>query len=160
MVSSEADLDNETRVARILADRWVHYSQGEAALTRMTELLRGARRTRMPSLLVVGEPDVGKTTILKKFMRGHASVFDPATGQTTSEVVAIEAPGAASIRIVEAKKDIQGNRKEISHDYGEKVQTTLAAGDYVAVTKYEADKADSETPFTVKVGERTEVTVP
>lgn len=75
-------------------------------------------------------------------------------------VVAIEAPGAGSIRIFEAKKDIQGNRKEISHDYGEKVQTTLAAGDYVAVTKYEADKADSETPFTVKVGERTEVTVP
>jgi Bacterial TniB protein. len=95
VVSSEADLDNETRVARILADRWVHYSQGEAALTRMTELLRGARRTRMPSLLVVGEPDVGKTTILKKFMRGHASVFDPATGQTTSEVVAIEAPPEA-----------------------------------------------------------------
>lgn len=56
MVSCEADLDDETRVARILADRWVHYSQGEAALTRMTELLRGARRTRMPPLLVVGEP--------------------------------------------------------------------------------------------------------
>lgn len=95
MVSSAADLDNEARVARILADRWVHYSQGEAALTRMTELLRGARRTRMPSLLVVGEPDVGKTTILRKFMRGHAPIFDPETGETTSEVVAIEAPPEA-----------------------------------------------------------------
>jgi hypothetical protein len=95
VVSSEADLDNETRVARILADRWVHYAQGEAVLTRMTELLRGARRTRMPSLLVVGEPDVGKTTILKKFMRGHVPIFDPETGQSSSEVVAIEAPPEA-----------------------------------------------------------------
>lgn len=93
MVSSnDADLDDETRVARILADRWVHYPQGEAALTRLAELLRGARRTRMPSLLVVGEPDVGKTTILKKFMRGQMSIFDAQTGRTTSEVVAIEAP--------------------------------------------------------------------
>jgi DNA polymerase III delta prime subunit len=92
---SEANLDNETRVARILADRWVHYPQGEATLTRMAELLRGARRTRMPSLLVVGEPDVGKTTILKKFMRTHAPIFDPETGRATSEVVAIEAPPEA-----------------------------------------------------------------
>jgi DNA polymerase III delta prime subunit len=61
----------------------------------MAELLRGARRTRMPSLLVVGEPDVGKTTILKKFMRTHAPIFDPETGRATSEVVAIEAPPEA-----------------------------------------------------------------
>ena len=32
---SGADDDDETRVAKILADRWVHYPQGEAALTRM-----------------------------------------------------------------------------------------------------------------------------
>ncbi len=96
MVSgADADLDDETRVAKILADRWVHYPQGEAALTRMAELLRGARRTRMPSLLVVGEPDVGKTTILKKFMRAHAPIFDPETGRTSSEVVAMEAPPEA-----------------------------------------------------------------
>ena len=96
MVSgADADLDDETRVAKILTDRWVHYPQGEVALTRMAELLRGARRTRMPSLLVVGEPDVGKTTILKKFMRAHAPTFDSETGRTSSEVVAMEAPPEA-----------------------------------------------------------------
>jgi len=82
-------------VAKILADRWVHYAQGEAALVRLAELLRGARRTRMPSLLIVGEPDVGKTTILKKFMRAHGPVFDPEAGRTSSEVVAMEAPPEA-----------------------------------------------------------------
>lgn len=96
MVSSiDADLDDEARVSEVLADRWVHYPQGEAALTRVAELLRGARRTRMPSLLVVGEPDVGKTTILKKFMRAHASTFDAATGRVASETVAMEAPPEA-----------------------------------------------------------------
>jgi hypothetical protein len=92
---ADADLDDEARVAKILADRWVHYLQGEAALTRLAELLRGARRTRMPSLLVVGEPDIGKTTILKKFMRAHAPIFDPETGRTSSKVVAMEAPPEA-----------------------------------------------------------------
>jgi adenylate kinase len=95
VTGADPDLDNEARVAKILADRWVHYAQGEAALVRLAELLRGARRTRMPSLLIVGEPDVGKTTILKKFMRAHGPVFDPEAGRTSSEVVAMEAPPEA-----------------------------------------------------------------
>lgn len=75
-------------------------------------------------------------------------------------VVAISAAGADSFRVFEAKKDIQGERKQVTYDYGEKMQTTIAAGDYVVVTGFSSDKADSETPFTVKAGERTEVTVP
>jgi Ca-activated chloride channel family protein len=74
-------------------------------------------------------------------------------------VVAIEAPGAESFNIFEAKKNIQGERNKATYGYGEKIQTTLAAGDYVVVTGFSADKADSETPFTVKAGERTELTV-
>ena len=61
----------------MLSDRWVAYPQGQAALQRLEELLRGAQRTRMPSLLVVGDPDMGKTTILRKFMRGRSATFDP-----------------------------------------------------------------------------------
>ena len=76
-----ADRDAEERVQLILRDRWVSYPQGSAALERLAELLRGARRTRMPSLLVFGEPDIGKTTILRKFMRGREPVFDEVTGQ-------------------------------------------------------------------------------
>lgn len=74
-------------------------------------------------------------------------------------VVAIEAPGADGFRIYEAKKNLQGERKQVTYAYGEKMQTTLAAGDYVVVTNFSADKPDSETPFSVKAGERTELTV-
>lgn len=75
-------------------------------------------------------------------------------------VVAIQAAGADSLRIVEAKKNLQGERKEVTYGYGETLQTTVAAGDYVLITDFKGDKADSETPFTVKAGERTEVKVP
>lgn len=74
-------------------------------------------------------------------------------------VVAIEAPGADGFRIYEAKKNLQGERKQVTYAYGEKMQTTLAAGDYVVVTNFSADKPDVETPFSVKAGERTELTV-
>lgn len=74
-------------------------------------------------------------------------------------VLAVDAPGADGFKIFEAKKNIQGERKQVTYAYGEKMQTTLAAGDYLLVTDFTADKADSETPFTVKAGERTELAV-
>ncbi|MBN9252514.1 MAG: hypothetical protein J0I86_18380, partial [Mesorhizobium sp.] len=74
-------------------------------------------------------------------------------------VLAIDAPGADGYRIYEAKKDLQGERKQATYGYGEKFQTTMVAGDYVVVTDFKSDKADSETPFTVKAGERTELTI-
>ncbi|TPI63690.1 VWA domain-containing protein [Mesorhizobium sp. B3-1-7] len=74
-------------------------------------------------------------------------------------VVAVDAPGADGFKIFEAKKNIQGERKQATYAYGEKMQTTLAAGDYVLVTNFTTDKADKETPFTIKAGERNELTV-
>ena len=36
----------------------------------------------------------------------------------------------------------------------------VGAGDYIVVTGFKGDKSESETPFSVKAGERTEVSVP
>lgn len=74
-------------------------------------------------------------------------------------VLAVDAPGADGFKIFEAKKNLQGERKQVTYAYGEKMQTTLAAGDYVLVTNFTTDKADKETPFTVKAGERSELKV-
>ena len=75
-------------------------------------------------------------------------------------VVAIEAPGGEEFRLFEAKKNLQGERNQVSYGFGETMQTTLVEGDYVVVTRFASDKPQSETPFTVKAGERTEVKVP
>ena len=95
MIATSPDLEREERVELILRDRWVSYPQGTVALNRLTELLRGARRTRMPSLLVFGEPDIGKTTVIRKFMRDREHLFDEGSGRKTAEVVAVEAPPVA-----------------------------------------------------------------
>ncbi len=74
-------------------------------------------------------------------------------------VLAISAPGGNFIEILSATKDIQGNQKSISYNYGVEWQDTLPPGDYVVRVKYEGDTAPKEAKATVKAGERSEVTV-
>ena len=74
-------------------------------------------------------------------------------------VLAITASGANFIEIISAAKDIQGNQKSLSYNYGTEWQDTLPPGDYVVRVKYEGDVAPKEAKATVKVGERSEVAV-
>ena len=62
------------------------------------------------------------------------------------------------VEILEAKKDINGERKSVGYTYGAGASFDLPAGDYVAVVSRDAAKA--EVPFTVKVGERLDINVP
>nr|WP_314087331.1 VWA domain-containing protein [uncultured Shinella sp.] len=74
-------------------------------------------------------------------------------------VLAISAPGGNFIEVLSAAKDIQGNQKSMSYNYGTEWQDTLPPGDYVVRVKYEGDTAPKEGKATVKAGERTEITV-
>jgi len=74
-------------------------------------------------------------------------------------VLAVKAPGASSVEIYGAEKDIQGNRKYIATHYGAEVQDTLPMGDYVLLVKYDGDVATKEMNVTMKAGERSEVAV-
>lgn len=73
-------------------------------------------------------------------------------------VAALDMPEAKSFQVFGAKKDIQGNRAELGYGYDTTHQTTLPAGDYVVVTRYE-DDTETETAFSVVAGERVELSV-
>ena len=79
-------------------------------------------------------------------------------GVLDAGVVALTMPETDAFNLFEAKKGIQGDRKEVGYGYGTDYQTTLPAGDYVVVTRY-ADDTVTETAFSVAAGERTEVSV-
>ena len=72
-------------------------------------------------------------------------------------VLAITTPTDDYVEIFSATKDIAGNRKSFGYGYGPNVQTTLAAGDYVVFSK--KNDVESETPVTIKAGERFELTI-
>lgn len=72
-------------------------------------------------------------------------------------VLAVTTPGDDYVEIFSASKDIAGNRTSFDYGYGPDFQTTLKAGDYVVLT--EKNDVKTETPVTIKAGERFELTV-
>jgi Ca-activated chloride channel family protein len=74
-------------------------------------------------------------------------------------VIAITAPGADKIEILEAKKDIQGKQKNLTTAYGVEHTETVSPGAYIVRASYKGDQAPKDMPATVKAAERTEVTM-
>lgn len=74
-------------------------------------------------------------------------------------VLAVTAPNANKIEVMEAKKDIQGNQKNLTTTFGVEHKDTLPPGDYIVRVTYEGDLAPKDKPVTIKAGERSEVTV-
>lgn len=74
-------------------------------------------------------------------------------------VLSISAPGAYSIEIVAARKDIQGNRTSLGLNNGDTWKQTLAAGDYIVIRHQSDNGGDRERPVTVRPGARVELTV-
>lgn len=73
MVLSDAD-----RVAALDVPRWIGYSRATEILDILQGLLGKPKRPRMPNLLIVGESNNGKTTLVRRFneLCGRAYVDD------------------------------------------------------------------------------------
>ncbi|QND61702.1 TniB family NTP-binding protein [Mesorhizobium huakuii] len=89
---SHAALGDADRIAWIRADRWLETAQARAALARLEDLLSYPARDRMPCLLLYGDTGIGKTKIIRKFLRDHPACFDRGTGITSMPVVAMQMP--------------------------------------------------------------------
>lgn len=88
----EVFLPDAERIIRIRTERYIHYALAEMALARMNELLEYPQRDRMPCLLLYGATGMGKTKILRKFLRDHPATFDKRVGITTARVVSMQMP--------------------------------------------------------------------
>jgi Ca-activated chloride channel homolog len=73
-------------------------------------------------------------------------------------VLAITAPGANAIEVLDAKADLSGNRKSHTFEYNHEVTLIAPGGDYLVVVM--RGEAKSEATVTVKPGERSEIAVP
>ncbi len=87
-----AALADAERISWIRADRWLDLDQARIALARLDDLLAYPPRDRMPCLLLYGDTGMGKTKIIRKFLRDHPARFDTGTGVTTMPVVAMQMP--------------------------------------------------------------------
>jgi hypothetical protein len=73
-VWSFLDESQEQRITRLYMPKWVSYARANEALARMEHLVRHPPCGRMPSMLLYGDSDIGKTMIVDKFVRDHPDI--------------------------------------------------------------------------------------
>lgn len=115
----------------------------------------------MPAGDFVMRARLGKVTVEQPFTV-TAGKRTEITLDLDAGVLAIRAPGAERIDIVETTRDLQGTQKEISGRYGTQHQETLRPGDYSVKVSYDkkSGREPKEIKATVKAAERTETNVP
>jgi hypothetical protein len=93
------DLSDQHRISFLAEDRWIDYPRARKALLELERLLASPKRTRMPSLLIHGVSNIGKSMIIQKFLRDHPhKEFNPETGMLQIDVLAVEMPAAPTER--------------------------------------------------------------
>lgn len=61
----------EERIEYLKTDKWIPYPAANKILAKMEELFSAPPRERMPCVLVVGDSNNGKSSLVKKFERDH-----------------------------------------------------------------------------------------
>ena len=84
------------QLAALQRDRWVSYPAGDAGLLRLTELLATPARVRMPCLLLYGMSGTGKSMLLEKFQRDHATKSPGPTGRRA--IISTQMPPVPIVR--------------------------------------------------------------
>ena len=87
-----AALDDETRITRVRAVRWIDHREASLVLLLLQDLLEQPLRERMENILLLGESGMGKTMILRKFERINARPFDATAGVERRPVVVLRMP--------------------------------------------------------------------
>ena len=96
-----ADLPPERRSEYIDRPLWIHYPRAVRLLERMHEYMKMPKRARMRNIMVIGESNMGKTSILERFVEMNPrSGYTDETGMRRARVPVImaQAPATADAR--------------------------------------------------------------
>ena len=88
-------LSGPERVAFLSEDRWLGYPVAKDVLARLERLLRQPKRTRMQSLLIVGESNNGKSTIVERFRETAGTPYVDENNDPVKPVLLVESPPGA-----------------------------------------------------------------
>lgn len=75
--------------------RWIGYKAAHHILDSLECLLDAPKRPRMPNLLIVGDPNNGKTTIVRHFEKIHGQGYVDENSEPVRPIILAEAPPSA-----------------------------------------------------------------
>ena len=124
----------------------------------------GAVNLVVPSGALEVDVAIGEAKVTRAYdaKAGDTIDEDVIVGSGTAHIVSEYVAGTAVqadifIEVVEAKPNLEGERKSVAYTYGGDISFDLPEGDYVAT--YKLGGAKGEVPFSVKTGERVEVPI-
>lgn len=90
------ELSDNERIDFIRSARWIGYSRAKEILLQLEDLLTFPKRPRMPNLLIIGESNNGKTTLVRHFYSKHGKSYENEDLDLIIPIILIEAPSTAS----------------------------------------------------------------
>ena len=94
-VREKLDLSNEERKEFILEEKWITYPNAKEILSKLEFLYKHPKKSRMPCMLIVGETNNGKTSIINKFLKEHSPYESEEV--TITPILSVVAPETGSI---------------------------------------------------------------
>lgn len=88
-------LSSEDRIASMDHPRWIGYTRATEILDVLQGLLTKPQRPRMPNLLVVGDSNNGKTTLVRRFGELCGQSYVDENGDPVRPIIIAEAPTSA-----------------------------------------------------------------
>jgi len=90
-------LSEQERINFLHEPRWIGYPDAAKILDIMNGLINRPVNSKKDNLLIVGDPNNGKTTIINRFVKIHAKK-EIVDGQPSIPVISTEAPPTADIK--------------------------------------------------------------
>jgi hypothetical protein len=103
----QALLSDDDRINIIQEGSWINLATHKSVIAKLQTMLDAPRVTKPPCLLLIGDPDSGKSSIFERFLTLNAPDLDPSAAISKSPVVLISCPsgrdrGAIYVRILTA----------------------------------------------------------
>lgn len=88
--------DKANRLRSLQQERWIGYDVADNLLTKLLDLMQAPKRPRMQNLLLVGDSNNGKTTIVKRFYKLHGEAYQTDTKDAVMPIILAESPPSAN----------------------------------------------------------------
>ena len=115
---------NQERIEFLDEQRWVGYAVANKIIDNLVSLMHKPKRPRMLNLLVVGDSNNGKTTLIRHFYNLHGTPFVDSKADGNCPIILAEAPPSA-------------NEKELYISLLERFYIPYRATDSIAKLRYQ-----------------------
>lgn len=88
--------DNAERLEFLQEPRWVSYPVAEKIMDNLLGLMHAPKRPRMLNLLIIGDSNNGKTTLIHRFYNLHGNSYINADNESIKPIIMAEAPPSAN----------------------------------------------------------------